>query len=497
MPSSALGQLRGGPLAYVGLGSSFVSGTVPHELSQLRMLQKLFLDRTALSGTMPSWQDGGGALARLYLHRTALSGTVPPMAGLGDLYELALSDTRLSGTLPRDLNGSSLAQLYVAETSVSGTIPPEWSRLLPLRRLALYENRLSGSLPAELAALNATLTYCVLSAAQLDQLGADVPRTNRLACGDAAAVPAACRASLPCLQPPPPPPPPPERCTNTCPWAENGVCDDGGHGAGTAACELGTDCTDCTSRLLPREPPPPPSPPPPPPPQPGAPLAPFVGSVVGGLILLVLAAVGLTLRHSHRQRDVLLIEMSERSERMDVRRGRGCEVLEMRAYLEEVVQGMGLRLSGTAAAASAAPSGTKSGRFSGRSGKRAARSGKLPLQQQHRPASPPDAPSAVDAALEEGVDADADAEAAGGAGGGSRRRRRRRRRRRQRRALRLGAGGVGERVAARGRAGRDALHAREPGPRARGHGAWSCGDGGGVRGPCGGGARGRRGRRRP
>jgi len=37
-------------------------------------------------------------------------------------------------------------------------------------------------------------------------------------------------------------------CTNTCQWAGDGECDDGGPGSTFAACSLGTDCQDCGPR---------------------------------------------------------------------------------------------------------------------------------------------------------------------------------------------------------------------------------------------------------
>ena len=41
-----------------------------------------------------------------------------------------------------------------------------------------------------------------------------------------------------------------ETCTDDCPYADNGICDDDGPGALTARCSIGTDCTDCGQRLL-------------------------------------------------------------------------------------------------------------------------------------------------------------------------------------------------------------------------------------------------------
>ena len=55
----------------------------------------------------------------------------------------------------------------------------------------------------------------------------------------------------------PTPPPMGEACTNTCPFAFDGDCDDGGRGSDYELCRLGTDCADCGSRAgggEPREP---------------------------------------------------------------------------------------------------------------------------------------------------------------------------------------------------------------------------------------------------
>jgi hypothetical protein len=59
-------------------------------------------------------------------------------------------------------------------------------------------------------------------------------------------------------------------CSNTCNWASDGTCDDGGPGGYPYGwCSYGTDCVDCGPR--------PPRPPPPPPPPSPPPYPPFVG----------------------------------------------------------------------------------------------------------------------------------------------------------------------------------------------------------------------------
>jgi hypothetical protein len=47
----------------------------------------------------------------------------------------------------------------------------------------------------------------------------------------------------------------PSCCADSCDWANNGFCDDGGDGSSHSACDLGTDCTDCGNRCA--SPPPP------------------------------------------------------------------------------------------------------------------------------------------------------------------------------------------------------------------------------------------------
>jgi len=37
-------------------------------------------------------------------------------------------------------------------------------------------------------------------------------------------------------------------CDNTCSYAYDGVCDDGGNGSSFSVCDCGTDCFDCGER---------------------------------------------------------------------------------------------------------------------------------------------------------------------------------------------------------------------------------------------------------
>jgi hypothetical protein len=54
------------------------------------------------------------------------------------------------------------------------------------------------------------------------------------------------------------PPAPPDsfgyRCTESCGWSWDNYCDDGGPGSAYSKCDRGTDCTDCGTRLMTRAP---------------------------------------------------------------------------------------------------------------------------------------------------------------------------------------------------------------------------------------------------
>ncbi|MEZ4937796.1 MAG: hypothetical protein R2799_09415 [Crocinitomicaceae bacterium] len=38
------------------------------------------------------------------------------------------------------------------------------------------------------------------------------------------------------------------KCENSCTYAYDGVCDDGGSGSVYSVCDFGTDCSDCGAR---------------------------------------------------------------------------------------------------------------------------------------------------------------------------------------------------------------------------------------------------------
>ena len=128
--------------------------------------------------------------------------------------------------------------------------------------------QLRGRLPDASAARIAEILSCMATPDAISNL-LSAPTDNALLyAGAAVENPPACLAVppppvAPAPPSPPPPPPVPPGCTNTCSYAGDKDCDDGGPGSDYNLCDLGTDCADCGPRV--NAPPPPPSPPSPPP----------------------------------------------------------------------------------------------------------------------------------------------------------------------------------------------------------------------------------------
>ena len=130
--------------------------------------------------------------------------------------------------------------------------------------------------PAHLAATIAL--HCPCARPALPARRPPFPRSaseavqHDIACAEALRAPL-----LPWSGPPPTSPSPPlvpSLCSNTCNYASDGECDDGGPGAEYGICAYGTECEDCGPRIFSPPAPPPlkvplPSPPPTPPTVPG------------------------------------------------------------------------------------------------------------------------------------------------------------------------------------------------------------------------------------
>ncbi|MBN2430992.1 MAG: VCBS repeat-containing protein [Acidobacteria bacterium] len=155
-------------------------GTLPPELGNLTMLQRLDLEFNYLSGqippeyanlqnlivlhlgfnllnldSIPAWLYNLPELAVLDLAECGIGGTIPSqLAGLTGLWQINLGGNQLSGTIPAWLAQlSSLESLFLWGNQLHGAIPSELGNLYGLELLSLFDNQLSGSIPSQIGNL--------------------------------------------------------------------------------------------------------------------------------------------------------------------------------------------------------------------------------------------------------------------------------------------------------------------------------------------------------
>lgn len=141
--SSRIVTLR---LPGVGLYGQIPSGTLG-TLTELRVLS-LRLNR--LSGSLPQDFANLKLLTALYLQNNMLSGPLPPsLSSWVGLNALDLSFNRFNGTIPVSLNNlKQLTSLYLQNNSLTGTIS---NLSLPsLKTFSVAYNNLNGSIPISL-----------------------------------------------------------------------------------------------------------------------------------------------------------------------------------------------------------------------------------------------------------------------------------------------------------------------------------------------------------
>ncbi|KAJ7548654.1 hypothetical protein O6H91_07G021200 [Diphasiastrum complanatum] len=110
----------------VNLGEQGLSGTLPHEISNLPYLSILKLQNNSISGSIPI-----------------------ELGNLQQLASLDLSNNNFSGEIPRNLgNLSNILTMLLNNNSFQGGIPTTLTHLPHLQLLDLSYNNLSGSIPS-------------------------------------------------------------------------------------------------------------------------------------------------------------------------------------------------------------------------------------------------------------------------------------------------------------------------------------------------------------
>lgn len=157
------------------LGNNQFLGGIPTTISQLTLLEKLYVQNAGLD-TLPTELGGLASLKEFVAFLNFFTGTVPDFFGTMPALEvLELNDCSFGGQVPANLfsspsltdlslarNGfvsslpitadsfSVLSRLDMEKSGLTGTIPTDVLNLIALTTLNLRENQMSGSIPSEL-----------------------------------------------------------------------------------------------------------------------------------------------------------------------------------------------------------------------------------------------------------------------------------------------------------------------------------------------------------
>ncbi|MCD9559017.1 Receptor-like protein kinase 7 [Datura stramonium] len=137
-------------LQYLDLGDNSFSGKVPN-LSSLRQLEFLILNRSGFSGSFP-WSSLGNltSLTFLSLGDNLFDKSPFPLEilNLDKLYWIYLTNSSIEGQIPEGIgNLTQLENLELSYNYLSGNIPDGITKLTKLHQLELYVNGLTGKFP--------------------------------------------------------------------------------------------------------------------------------------------------------------------------------------------------------------------------------------------------------------------------------------------------------------------------------------------------------------
>ncbi|XP_012070784.2 MDIS1-interacting receptor like kinase 2 [Jatropha curcas] len=141
-------------LSMLKMSKNNLSGSIPPEIGNAPMLLSLDLSANHLVGTIPK-ELSKLKLLELSLDDNNISGEIPKEIGtLSDLGTLSLAANNLSGAIPKQLGDcSKLLFLNLSKNSFTKSIPLEIGKLHSLESLDLSQNLLIGEIPQQFGAL--------------------------------------------------------------------------------------------------------------------------------------------------------------------------------------------------------------------------------------------------------------------------------------------------------------------------------------------------------
>eukprot|EP00850_Spirogloea_muscicola_P007621 SM000039S14451 [mRNA] locus=s39:182748:187928:+ [translate_table: standard] len=150
-----------------------LSGPLPAALGSLLELRDLQLWQNSLSGELPASLGNLTKLVKLDIGTNQYTGDIPDLSKLKDLNFLAIDKCNLNGSIPSWLGSlPSLVEVHLDANSLNGPIPASVTKLTKLQLLNLQDNQLTGELPS---ALGKNLTHSLTVNVQNNYLTGGLP----------------------------------------------------------------------------------------------------------------------------------------------------------------------------------------------------------------------------------------------------------------------------------------------------------------------------------
>jgi len=145
-------------LAYItelSLPNNNLKGPLPHELSALVGIKKIFLHSNKISGTIPESFGSLSSLRIFDMFRNQLTGNVPNTLGsLVNIQRIDFNENMLTGSFPFELTSlSTLEVLVLSKNKYNSTLPEDFGDMQSLVTLKLNGNDFSGTLPTSIGKL--------------------------------------------------------------------------------------------------------------------------------------------------------------------------------------------------------------------------------------------------------------------------------------------------------------------------------------------------------
>ena len=129
------------------LGNNGLTGPIPSEIGKVKTLTQLRLGNNKFTGEVPDLSQLV-LLEFLFINDLAVSGSLPDITKMPDLLIADFSNCQFSGSLPMEIgNCSKMLSFDVTHNKLSGEVPRSFTRCIALMDLSLQDNEFSGAIP--------------------------------------------------------------------------------------------------------------------------------------------------------------------------------------------------------------------------------------------------------------------------------------------------------------------------------------------------------------